>query len=94
MLFGTFIAAIVPKIKAVVAVSLGVTFSLFLLNMLNTIINDKILEYIIPFRYFNTSYMIHNSNYEMKFVYLSICVFVGLISLTYIIFNKRDIDAN
>lgn len=87
-------AVIMPKIKAIVAVSLGVVFSLFLLNMLNTVINDELLQYIIPFRYFNTSYMIQNSSYEMKFVYLSIGVFVGLISLTYIIFNKRDIDAN
>ena len=87
-------AVIMPKIKAVVAVSLGVTFSLFLLNMLNTIINDKLLEYIIPFRYFNTNYIIQNSSYEMKFVYLSIGVFLGLILLSYIIFNKRDIDAN
>lgn len=87
-------AVIMPKIKAVVAVSLGVTFSLFLLNMLNTIINDKLLSYFIPFRYFNTSYIIQHSSYEMKFVYLSICVFTGLILLSYIIFNKRDIDAN
>lgn len=90
---GVAISVVVPKIRSVIGVSLGVVFGFFIINMFGSIIGDKALRYITPFKYFDTVYIIKNSSYEMQFLVIGI-IFVIIATLaSYIIYMKKDIHA-
>ncbi|MDF2673479.1 MAG: transporter permease [Clostridiales bacterium] len=93
MTMGVFISLILPKIRSVIGVSLGVVFSFFIISMFGSIIGDKAVRYITPFKYFDTTYIIKNSGYETQFVVIGI-VFVAVATIaSYIIYMKKDIHA-
>ncbi len=93
MIMGVFISVILPKIRSVIGVSLGVVFSFFIINMFGSIIGDEALRYITPFKYFDTAYIIKNSGYETQFVIIGIVFVAAATIASYIIYMKKDIHA-
>jgi ABC-2 type transport system permease protein len=90
---GVLFAVIFPKIRSVVSVSLGTVFGFFIINMFNSIISDKALRYITPFKYFDLAYIIKNEAYEMQFIYVEIIFIIFAITLSYLLYSKKDIHA-
>lgn len=84
---GTLLSVIIPRIKAITSLSLGLVFGLYLLS---TFGDDK-LRFILPFKYFDATNILLGKGYEFKYVLISF--FVVLISIigTYLIYNKNDI---
>lgn len=93
MTMGVVISVIVPKIRSVIGVSLGVVFSFFIINMFGSIIGDEAIRYITPFKYFDTVYIIKNAGYETQFVVIGIVFVIIATIASYIIYIKKDIHA-
>jgi ABC-2 type transport system permease protein len=90
---GVVISVIVPKIRSVIAVSLGTVFGFFIINMFGSVIGDEALKYITPFKYFDTAYIIKNSAYEMPYMIIGAVFVAAAIGASYLIYSRRDIHA-
>jgi len=91
---GFVIGVIAPKIRSVIGTSLGISFAFFLLGMvLNMQSSAEVLRYFVPFKYLDPQYIIANGAYETKFLILGIAVSVVFIIVSYVWYNKKDIDA-
>lgn len=93
MAMGVIISVIMPKIKSVIGVSTGVVFSFFIISMFGSVIGDKAIRYITPFKYFDTLYIINNRGYETPFIVIGIIFIVTAILASYLIYIKKDIHA-
>lgn len=93
MAMGVVISVIVPKIRSVIGVSLGVVFSFFIINMFGSLIGDEAIRYITPFKYFDTVYIMENSSYEIKYVIIGAVFVVTATIASYLIYMKKDIHA-
>lgn len=93
MSLGVIISVLVPKIRSVLSISLGTVFGFFILNMLDSVIGEKTIRYIIPFLYFNSANIIKNASYEISFLIVEFVFIAVAISLSYWIYSKKDIHA-
>lgn len=93
MALGVIISVIVPKIRSVIAVSLGTVFGFFIINMFGSVIGDEALKYITPFKYFDTAYIMKNSAYEMQYMIIGAVFVIATIGASYLIYSRRDIHA-
>lgn len=93
MCIGTATAAVSNKPKKATSVSMAVLLGTFFLSMfidLNS--NLENLKYITPFKYFQARDIMFNGGLDTTFVILSIVIIVVLLSVTYIFYNKRDMN--
>ena len=93
MALGVIISVLFPKIKSVLPISLGTVFGFFMLGMLSTTTSTDIWRFLIPFKYYDTAYIIKNSNYETSFIIVEIVFIVVTIFASYLIYSKKDIHA-
>jgi len=93
MSLGIIISVIIPKIKSVLSISLATVFSFYILGMFGSVIGEKTIRYITPFKYFDPGYITKNSGYEGQFIIIEIVLVFIMISASYFIYNRRDIHA-
>ena len=86
---GLFVSAIMSKIKAVLPISMSVVFGFYILSAFA----DEKLRMLIPFKYFDTKYILNNSKYELKYVIMTFVIVVISTVLTYMIYEKKDIHS-
>lgn len=82
-----------PKIKSVVSYSLPTVFTFFIINMLDSVIGNKNIRYVTPFKFFNTVYIIKHSAYEARFIIFEIILIIFAFIASYIIYVKKDISS-
>jgi ABC-2 type transport system permease protein len=92
MALGVLVSVVVPRIKSVLPVSLGTVFGFFILNMFDSLIGEKTLRYITPFKYYDTAYIIKNASYETSFIITEILFIVLSMTVSYWVYSKKDID--
>ena len=90
---GIIVSVVVPKIKSVISVSLGTVFGFFIISLFASVINDDALRYITPFKYFDTAYIIKNSAYETSYILIELVFILVSITLSYLIYSKKDIHS-
>jgi len=90
---GILVSVVFPKIKSVLPISLSVVFGFFMLGMVSSVIGDNASRYLIPFKYYDTAYIIKNSSYEVSFIIIEILFVIGAIFASYLIYEKKDIHA-
>ncbi|MFX3623237.1 MAG: ABC transporter permease subunit [Ectobacillus sp.] len=88
---GIFIAVIVPKIKSVLSLSLSIVFAFFIINMFGSVIGEKAIRYITPFKYYDTAYIMKHSGYETSFLIIEGLFIIIAIVASYFIYSKKDI---
>jgi ABC-2 type transport system permease protein len=90
---GIFIAVLVRRLKSVVGVGLSVVFTLFVMNLMQAILDEPWLRYFSPFQWFEKTYIFYNSSYEWPL--LGMWALVTLVSLVgaYVVFTRKDIHA-
>ena len=93
MALGVIISVVFPKIKSVLPISLGTVFGFFMLGMLSTTTSTDIWRFLIPFKYYDTAYIIKNSSYETSFIIVEIVFIIVTIFASYLIYDKKDIHA-
>lgn len=91
--FGFLLAAVVPKIKTVVAFTLPFVFTFFIISAFGGVINLKEVDYITPFKYFDVSYIYHNHAYDPKYLWILTSFVIVCVATSYIVFQKRDMQA-
>ena len=90
---GILIGAVVPKIRAVLPVSLSTVFGFFILGMVADAMDLKDLFYLTPFKYFNTVSILETSAYQLSFVLTGAAVAALSVAAGYAVFVRRDIHA-
>lgn len=91
--FGLFLSVIIPKIKAVMPITLGVVFLFFIIEMINQSVMDKKLTYLSPFSYFRGSDMISLGHYEPVYVILVCAVFVVFGLSGFYLYHRKDMPS-
>lgn len=90
---GVLVSVVIPKIRAVLPISISTVFGFFFVSMLSSIIGDKVIRYISPFKYYDAAYIIKNSAYDSKYILIELIFIIVSIIASYIIYCKKDIHA-
>jgi len=90
---GIFISVILPKIKSVLPISLGIVFALYLIGAIIVTGSNDWTQFISPFKYFDIPYIITNSSYEAPYLITGAVIVITTIVTSYIIYAKKDIHA-
>jgi len=93
MSLGVLVSVIAGKIKSVISISLSTVFGFFIISMLGSVIGDKAIRYISPFKYFDYEYIVRNGAYEGKFIIIEIIFVIVSIAASYVIYTRKDIHA-
>lgn len=90
---GMVISVSVKKVHSVLSYSMALSFGLYILNALRSIIGGKILGILSPFYHFEPGYILANGEYDMAMVSISIGVIVVSIIASYVLYLKRNIHS-
>lgn len=90
---GIIISVVFPKIKSVLAVSLGIVFTFYFIGMIASTAGDDAKRYLSPFKYFNTSYIMEKSGFETSFMVVGLGIIIAAILASYFVYTKKDIHA-
>lgn len=93
MALGMLVSVLVAKIKSVLPLSLSVVFAFFILSMFGSVIGEKAIRYLTPFKYYEPAYIIKHATYEASFVWLEVAFIIIAIIASYVIYLKKDIHA-
>ena len=93
MVLGVIISVMLPKIKSVLPITLGTVFGFFMVGMLSSTVGDKASRFLIPFKYYDTAYIIKNSSYEVSFIIVEMIFIIVTIFASYLIYDKKDVHA-
>jgi len=90
---GVLVSVIKPKVKSVIAVSLPVVFAFFIVSALGSVLGNKTVRYVTPFKFYDPAYIVKHGAYEGRFIVLEIVLIVFSVIASYVIFAKKDIRA-
>lgn len=90
---GMLISVLAKRIRSVLAYSLGLSFGMYMINAIGSIIGGNTMTYISPFSHFDPGYILEYGKYDVKLVLISIIIILVSIVGTYILFPKRDIHS-
>ncbi|MDK8181378.1 ABC transporter permease subunit [Paenibacillus sp. UMB4589-SE434] len=88
---GVLTAVLMPKIRAVLPISLGAVFAFFLIGILGASTGDDKLRMLTPFKYFDAAYIVQHHGYEVVYMWAALVVVVTSIMVSYIVYMKRDV---
>ncbi len=91
---GILISLFFQKIRNVLPISLGFVFGFYMGGALLAVgKSEKILRFLSPFKYYDLSYIMKHSGYEIRYLILGVFIVTVCIALSYILYNKKDIHA-
>ncbi len=90
---GFMISVILPKLKSVLPVSLGVVFGFYILGAIIATGESDLARFISPFKYFSLPYILNNARYEAPYLIAGALIIVLAIFASYIIYIKKDIHS-
>lgn len=90
---GVVVSVIIPKLKSVLPVSLGIVFGFFIIGALIATGKNDGTRFLSPFKYFDITYIIKNSSYEVPYLITDAVIVIVAIAASYIIYIKKDIQA-
>ncbi len=90
---GVLIGVTVPKFKNVVALSLFVGILMYFLNMLSSMFDNKMIEFVSFFNYYNLSDILAEGAFATSSIVITIILLVLMFVGSYLIINKRDLRA-
>lgn len=90
---GVMVSVLIPKLKSILSVSLSIVFGFFIIGALIATGKDDGTRFISPFKYFDISYIIKNTSYEIPYLIAGTVIVIAAIATSYIIYIKRDIHA-
>lgn len=90
---GMFVSVFFRKLKTVLPVSLGVVFGLYIGGALLVTEQDDAVRFLSPFKYFDLQYILNNSGFEIAYLITGALVIISAITVSYVIYTKKDIHA-
>jgi ABC-2 type transport system permease protein len=88
---GILVATVFPKIKSVIAVSLGIVFMFYFIGMLSGSSGEELTRYFSTFKYFDPAAITKTGSYEVSFVFAWIVMILLSIGVSYFTYKKKDI---
>jgi ABC-2 type transport system permease protein len=88
---GVFLSVVIPRVKSVIAVSLPVVFIFFIISSVGSIIGSGLANYVTPFKFYDTAYIIQNGRYEARFLAVEAVFVLAAVTAAYVVFNKKDV---
>lgn len=93
LVLGFCAAAVIPKIRSVLPVSLSCVFAFFALGTLAAMLGNEKLYYLSPFKYFETYRILMTASYNPPFLAAWALVVAGLTAAGFQVFIRRDVRA-
>ncbi|SHH73325.1 ABC transporter permease subunit [Clostridium grantii] len=90
---GMFISMCVKKVRSVLSYSMALSFGLYILNSLRSIIGGEILGLISPFYHFEPATILASGEYDFMLVGINVGIIVISIIGSYILYLKRNIHS-
>ncbi|MCX7922068.1 MAG: ABC transporter permease [Clostridia bacterium] len=90
---GVMLSVILPKMKSVLPISLGVVFGFFAIAAFGATSGDEPMRYLTPLKYFDTAYIMKNGQFETPFVVTGVLVVATAITISYFVYKKKNIHA-
>lgn len=90
---GVIASMLLPKLKSVLSLSLGVVFAFFFIGMFGSTVGEASVRYITPFKYFDSMYIIKNGQYEWTYLIVGFLWIAVALVASFFIYTKRDMNA-
>jgi ABC-2 type transport system permease protein len=90
---GLVISLLLKRIRVVTPFSMGLVFGLYILNAFGSMIGEKSLEIISPFKHFDPNYILKNSAWDLPLVLISVTVIVISVPASYLLYARRNIPS-
>jgi ABC-2 type transport system permease protein len=90
---GVIASMLLPKLKSVLSLSLGVVFAFFFIGMFGSTVGEASVRYITPFKYFDSMYIIKNSQYEWSYLIVGLVWIILALIASFFIYTKKDMNA-
>jgi ABC-2 type transport system permease protein len=88
---GMAISLLVKRLRNVLPYSMGLVFGLYILNAFGSMIGEKSLEIISPFKHFSPSYIIKNVSWDFPLMMISVVLIVISVIASYVLYARRNI---
>lgn len=90
---GMVVSVLLKKVKSVLPLAMGLSFGMYLISTVGSIIGEDTLGYLTPFKYFEPNTLITEGEYDP--VMLIICCSVILLSFaaSYILYKRRNVHS-
>lgn len=90
---GIVASVMAKRIKSVLTVSLATVFSFYFIGMIGGTTGEESMRFLSPFKYFDTTYILKNSGYEISYFIVAAAIIVIAIAASYVVYAKKDIHA-
>jgi ABC-2 type transport system permease protein len=90
---GMLVSVILKKIKSVLPYAMGLSFGMYMISTVGSIIGEDTLGYITPFKYFEPNYLIINGNYDTLMVVICCSVIAAAMVSSYILYIRRNVHS-
>lgn len=90
---GLLISLFLKKVKSVTPFSMSIVFGMYILSAFARSFEIEFLEYINPFSYFDSAMIADKGEYNMVFFIINLAIVVVAITVSYILYKKRDIKS-
>ena len=90
---GMLLASILRKLKSVVSISISFVFAFFVLNMMQSILDEEWIRYFSPFQFFERSHLFIHQQYEWPLLGVWFLFTFGAFMGAYVILSRKDIHA-
>ncbi len=93
LFIGTAVAAVSNNVKIVTSLSTGILLITFMFSVIVDLSEKlEILKYFTPFKYYDAKNLLQDGHLDPVFLVLSIGIIVTLSIVTYLFYNKRDLN--
>ena len=87
---GMIVSLLVKRVRSVTSFSMALVFGLYLLNAFGSMLGEKSLEIISPFKQFDPNYIIKNASYD-ALALISVVIILISIPSSYWLYSRRNI---
>ena len=85
------ISLLVKRLRNVLPYSMGLVFGLYILNAFGSMIGEKSLEIISPFKHFAPSFIIKNVSWDFPLIMISVGLIAISVGASYVLYARRNI---
>lgn len=90
---GVIVSLCMKRIKAVLPLSMGLSFGLFVVNSFARTLKIEFMSYLSPFGYFDPAAILREGTYNWYNFSLNAVIVIVALSVSYILYQKRDIKS-
>ncbi|BCR36616.1 ABC transporter permease [Mariniplasma anaerobium] len=85
------ISVSVKKVSSVLSFSMGLSFGLYILSALGSVLSFNIFKLLSVYAHFDPNYILINTNHQWNLVIITIAVIIISIPASYFLYSKRNI---